>query len=253
MANEKKYLDTGGVARLWSHVKTKTDANATAAANAQKAADAAQGTANSAQKTANQVAADFMKKFTDCWVRTSPGIIEKGVSTKVTVSWGSTYNGEAYTPKSVKVTAGDGRTVSLVPNSQADVTLNDSMSFKQEVTFVDGLVKTASGGTPAVYPMYFGTSAKTALTSDDILAMGKQPLATSPNGDHTVQGKGGQYTWLCVPDTMTINQALETSGMTVSYSLEAPVTVAVTGKGNYKCYRSSEMQGSDATLKLRLS
>lgn len=253
MANEKKFLGPAGVERLWSHVKTKTDANATAAANAQKAADAAQGTANSAQKTANQVAADFMKKFTSVWMRTAPSVIEKGMATKVTVSWGSTYNDAAYTPKSTKVTDGGGATVSTAANSKTGQTLSNSKSYKLEVTFVDGLIKSTTAGVTAVYPMYFGTSTKTALTSDDILAMGKQSLATSPNGDHTVQGKGGQYTWLCVPDSMTINQTLETSGMTVSYSLEKPVTVAVTGKGNYKCYRSSEMQGSDATLKLRLS
>ena len=84
--------------------------------------------------------------------------------------------------------------------------------------------------------MYFGASAKNALESADILAMTKQPIKSSPAGNATVEVGANEYLWLCVPSTMSIN-SVKSGGFDVP--MAAPVTVAVDGKGDYKCYRSA--------------
>ena len=101
---------------------------------------------------------------------------------------------------------------------------------------IKGITKTASVTVNAYYPMYFGASAKTALESTDILAMTKQPIKSSPAGNATVEVGANEYLWLCVPSTMSIN-SVKSGGFDVP--MAAPVTVAVDGKGDYKCYRSA--------------
>ena len=101
---------------------------------------------------------------------------------------------------------------------------------------IKGITKTASVTVNAYYPMYFGASVKDALVSADVLALTKQPIKSSPAGNVTVEVGANEYLWLCVPSTMTIN-SVKSGGFDVP--MAAPVTVAVDGKGDYKCYRSA--------------
>lgn len=66
--------------------------------------------------------------------------------------------------------------------------------------------------------------------------MTKQPIKSSPAGNATVEVGANEYLWLCVPSTMSVN-SVKSGGFDVP--MAAPVTVAVDGKGDYKCYRSA--------------
>ena len=168
-------------------------------------------------------------------VSVSPSIIEKGVSTEVTVKNTVTFSGATYTPLSVNLKKGDS-SLSTTPNGSIDDTVNDTTTYTMDVTFITNVSKTVSGKVTAVYPMYFGGNAATTLDSSKILAMTKQALKTSPNGTYNVNVAQGNYMWLCIPSSMNINK-VTSSGFDVP--MESPSTVAVTGKENYKCYRSS--------------
>ena len=84
--------------------------------------------------------------------------------------------------------------------------------------------------------MYFGGSASSSLDSAGVTGLAKQGLKTSPNGSYTVSVGQGEYLWLCVPSGMKVNKVVS-AGFDVP--MEADATVAVSGKGNYSCYRSS--------------
>lgn len=168
-------------------------------------------------------------------VSVSPSIIEKGVSTGVTVKNTVTFSGATYTPISVNLKKEES-TLSTTPNSSVEDKVSDTTIYTMDVTFITNVTKTASGKVTAVYPMYFGSNASTRLSSDSITAMTKQSLKISPNGTYNVNVAQGNYMWLCIPSNMTINK-VTSSGFDVP--MEAPSTVAVTGKGGYKCYRSS--------------
>lgn len=168
-------------------------------------------------------------------VSVSPSIIEKGVPTKVAVKNTVTFSGATYTPLSVNLKKGDS-SLSTTPNGSIDDTVNDTTTYTMDVTFITNVSKTVSGKVTAVYPMYFGSNAATTLDSSKILAMTKQALKTSPNGTYNVNVAQGNYMWLCIPSSMNINK-VTSSGFDVP--MESPSTVAVTGKENYKCYRSS--------------
>lgn len=168
-------------------------------------------------------------------VSVSPSIIEKGVSTKVAVKNTVTFSGATYTPLSVNLKKGDS-SLSTTPNGSINDTVNDTTTYTMDVTFIANVSKTVSGKVTAVYPMYFGGNAATTLDSSKILAMTKQALKTSPNGTYNVNVAQGNYMWLCIPSSMNINK-VTSSGFDVP--MESPSTVAVTGKENYKCYRSS--------------
>lgn len=168
-------------------------------------------------------------------VSVSPNIIEKGVSTQVTIRNSVTFSGSTYTPISATLKKGDS-TLSTTPNSSVQDTVSDTTTYQMEVEFITNVKKTVSGTVTAVYPMYFGSNTATTLDSTAVLAMTKQSLKTSPAGTYNVSVVQGAYMWLCIPSNMNINK-VTSSGFDVP--MEAAATVAVDGKGNYKCYRSS--------------
>jgi len=202
MAEQKAYLDKEGTAYLWGKIKET-----------------------------------FKQKEVTATISVSPSLFEKGVSTSVKVSWASKLDGSQVTPDpdSTSVFQGDDYVISQTANSSTTVTISDTTKFTYTTT-VNGTTKSATATATAVYPMYFGSSANSTLTSDNVLAMTKQAIKSSPAGSYSVAVSASQYMWLCVPSTMTINK-VTSSGFDVP--LEAAATVSVTGKTTYKCYRSS--------------
>lgn len=168
-------------------------------------------------------------------VSVSPNVIEKGVSTQVTVRNSVTFSGASYSPLSVSLKKGD-KELSTTANSSVQDNVTDTTTYSMNVTFIANVTKKVSGTVTAVYPMYFGGDASTTMDSAKVLALTKQSLKTSPNGTYNVSVGQGEYMWLCVPSNMNINK-VASAGFDVP--MEAAATVAVTGKGNYKCYRSS--------------
>ena len=167
-----------------------------------------------------------------------PGnIIEKGVPKAVTLSWNYIFNGASTTPDTLQlksgqdVLVGDKGTKTYIDNIQ------DTKTY-QVVSIMKGVTKTAGITINAYYPIYYGGSSKTTLTSDDVLAFTKHgSIKSNPSGSYNFQVDAGEYAWICVPAGMVINK-VTSNGFGVP--IEPLATVAVTGKGNYNCYRSSE-------------
>lgn len=168
-------------------------------------------------------------------INRSPSIIEKGVSTPVTINWNYLFNGVTATPDSMTLTSGEDTLVSDASIKTYSENITDTKNYVA-TAINKGITKTVSTVVNAYYPMYFGSSINTSLTSPDILALNKQNIKASPAGSYSFSVGQGEYVWLCVPSTMTINR-VTSGGFDVPF--ESPATIAVEGKDNYKCYRSS--------------
>ena len=207
------------------------------------------------------VNADFAKLYAIVYanhatasITTSKTLIEKGVDTAVTVSWNFGVNGatgDDAKPSSVKVTksGADWVTDGVATKSKAD-TIKDSTPYKVVATFPHGATKEAQVTVSARYPIYIVCSAKTALTSADIVAADgdnhKKYVWNSPGTGAAVSVQNAadaQYIWVCVPAGMKITK-MQMGGQPMSY--EPAATVPVDGKGDYLCYRSSFSQDKGA-------
>lgn len=174
-------------------------------------------------------------QYTALSMSRTPALFEKGVETNVTLNWSTKFNNQEIEPDSLEVKKGS----EVLTSDKTLKTIGDSVTDTQAYSMtavIKGITKTASVTVNAYYPMYFGASAKNALESADILAMTKQPIKSSPAGNATVEVGANEYLWLCVPSTMSVN-SVKSGGFDVP--MAAPVTVAVDGKGDYKCYRSA--------------
>lgn len=166
--------------------------------------------------------------------------IEKGVNNSVTVTWNVTFNGTAITPATVSVKKGTTELSTSTTTKSLTDTLTDSATYTTTITY-RGVTKTASRSYNAYYPKYYGGNAATSLTSANITALTKQAISSTASGTYNVTCAENQYIWFCVPSTMTINK-ITMGGF--SFPILAAVTVAVTGKGNYKCYRSENLMSA---------
>lgn len=187
------------------------------------------------QKDVDDINQILFTQYTALSMSRTPASFEKGVKTEVTLNWSTKFNNQEIEPDSLEVKKGN----KVLTSDKTLKTIKDSVTDTQAYSMtavIKGITKTASVTVNAYYPMYFGASAKTALVSADILAMTKQPIKSSPAGNATVEVGANEYLWLCVPSTMSIN-SVKSGGFDVP--MAAPVTVAVDGKGGYKCYRSA--------------
>ena len=169
----------------------------------------------------------------------SPTIIEKGVDADITIRGNNLFNSKPLVPETLSVKRG-----TTVINSTPIASLNIKDTFNTEddrTTYTlsitsKGVTKTATANVNAYYPMYFGHSAKAALTGEDVLGLTKQAIKSSPNGTYNMTGIAeGEYVWLCVPSNFSITK-VTSSGFGVP--MAAAATVTVEGKGSYKCYRT---------------
>ena len=164
----------------------------------------------------------------------SPSIIYKGENNTVNISHSVTFNGN---PINYTVTIDD----AALSNPY---TLSDSHTFNAvyAIDSTDPKVNTVvkkSVTVNAYYPRYYGRSAVTAISADEILALEKQPAASSAMlSNKTIGDDESSYLWLCVPSGMTV-KTVTSSGFSVP--MEAPIVIAVPNKGNYNCYRSTSM------------
>jgi hypothetical protein len=174
-------------------------------------------------------------QYTALSMSRTPASFEKGVETNVTLNWSTKFNNQEIEPDSLEVKKGS----EVLTSDKTLKTIGDSVTDTQVYSMtavIKGITKTASVTVNAYYPMYFGASVNDVLASADVLAMTKQPIKSSPAGNVTIEVGANEYLWLCVPSTMSIN-SVKSGGFDVP--MAAPVTVAVDGKGDYKCYRSA--------------
>ena len=169
----------------------------------------------------------------------SPTIIEKGVDADITIRGNNLFNSKPLVPETLSVKRG---TTVINSTPIASLNIKDTLNTKDDRTTYTlsitskGVTKTATANVNAYYPMYFGHSAKAALTGEDVLGLTKQAIKSSPNGTYNMMGIAeGEYVWLCVPFNFSITK-VTSSGFGVP--MAAAVTVTVEGKGSYKCYRT---------------
>lgn len=169
----------------------------------------------------------------------SPTIIEKGVDADITIRGNNLFNSKPLVPETLSVKRG---TTVINSTPIASLNIKDTLNTEDGRTTYTlsitskGVTKTATANVNAYYPMYFGHSAKAALTGEDVLGLTKQAIKSSPNGTYNMTGIAeGEYVWLCVPSNFSITK-VTSSGFGVP--MAAAVTVTVEGKGSYKCYRT---------------
>lgn len=169
----------------------------------------------------------------------SPTIIEKGVDADITIRGNNLFNSKPLVPETLSVKRG---TTVINSTPIASLNIKDTLNTKDDRTTYTlsitskGVTKTATANVNAYYPMYFGHSAKAALTGEDVLGLTKQAIKSSPNGTYNMTGIAeGEYVWLCVPSNFSITK-VTSSGFGVP--MAAAATVTVKGKGSYKCYRT---------------
>lgn len=169
----------------------------------------------------------------------SPTIIEKGVDADITIRGNNLFNSKPLVPETLSVKRG---TTVINSTPIASLNIKDTLNTKDSRTTYTlsitskGVTKTATANVNAYYPMYFGHSAKAALTGEDVLGLTKQAIKSSPNGTYNMTGIAeGEYVWLCVPSSFSITK-VTSSGFGVP--MAAAATVTVEGKGSYKCYRT---------------
>lgn len=169
----------------------------------------------------------------------SPTIIEKGVDAGITIRGNNLFNSKPLVPETLSVKRG---TTVINSTPIASLNIKDTLNTEDDRTTYTlsitskGVTKTATANVNAYYPMYFGHSAKAALTGEDVLGLTKQAIRSSPNGTYNMTGIAeGEYVWLCVPSNFSITK-VTSSGFGVP--MAAAATVTVEGKGSYKCYRT---------------
>lgn len=169
----------------------------------------------------------------------SPTIIEKGVDADITIRGNNLFNSKPLVPETLSVKRG---TTVINSTPIASLNIKDTINTEDDRTTYTlsitskGVTKTATANVNAYYPMYFGHSAKAALTGEDVLGLTKQAIKSSPNGTYNMTGIAeGEYVWLCVPSNFSITK-VTSSGFGVP--MAAAATVTVEGKGSYKCYRT---------------
>lgn len=169
----------------------------------------------------------------------SPTIIEKGVDADITIRGNNLFNSKPLVPETLSVKRG---TTVINSTPIASLNIKDTLNTEDDRTTYTlsitskGVTKTATANVNAYYPMYFGHSAKAALTGEDVLGLTKQAIRSSPNGTYNMTGIAeGEYVWLCVPSNFSITK-VTSSGFGVP--MAAAATVTVEGKGSYKCYRT---------------
>ena len=193
-------------------------------------------------KALNEINNVLFTQYTALTFSRTPSVIERGVNTKVTLTWNPTFNGAYEKPSALTVKKGDTTltTDTSLKTIQDTEGITETTAYSIEAT-IRGIKKTASATVNAYYPQFAGASANESLASADVLALGNKVVAASVARTVTVQVEQGQYFWFAVPENFSIT-SIKMGGFDVS--LNDVATVAVDGRGNYKCYRSAKPQSA---------
>lgn len=173
----------------------------------------------------------------------SPSVVEKGIGAQsIKLSWRTTFNDQTITPDSLSVKKSTSGTP--LTTDKTLTTVMDSASADTTYTLeavIKGVTKTATAYARFYYPQFAGASASESLASADVLALGNKVVAASVARTVTMEVAQGEYFWFAVPENFSIT-SIKMGGFDVS--LNAVATVAVDGRGNYKCYRSAKPQSA---------
>ena len=213
-----KFLDSNGVTTLWNATKTHVSTSVGAEATARQSAD-------------DEIKALVVKLHAAINFSLSKTVVEKGVTTNITINDSAVFDGKALTYNLLVNGAAKAASYPVTNTTTFTGVFKINNADPKLVTDI-----TKSATVNAYYPKYVGGSTKTALTSADITGFTKQTISGSAAGTANITSAANEYIWFCVPSTMTINK-VTLGGFAVP--IEAPVNVTVTGKDTYKCYRST--------------
>lgn len=114
-----------------------------------------------------------------------------------------------------------------------------SVTAEKGTTTIKNSPKTISAN--LYLPVYYGFSK--ATTGNELTITSLTKGGSSLNGTKTLNNDDAtKYLWLCVPNTMSINN-VTSSGFDIPFL--APVE-ASTPLGTYKCYRTKDLPGTDS-------
>lgn len=170
-------------------------------------------------------------------ITSNVSIFETGVSTPIILTTKVLYNGKAVVPSKLSLKAGSTVLSEDVRLTSYNDTISSSTTYTLSAEVYPKVVKSSSLTINSYYPLYYGASSKSTLTSADVLGLVKQPIKSTPAGNVNISVQEGQYIWLCVPSTMKITK-VTSSGFDVP--MNSKITVNVDGKTSYDCYRSAE-------------
>lgn len=171
-------------------------------------------------------------------IKSDKTLVEKGVNTSITLTATSSFKGAGANSLDIKNSTSNTVLTSTGTTSSktATATIADTTTFQAVAKFDHGITKTSNVTVTAKYPIFTFGSKNSTATSAEILT-GTKSVKSSANGNYNISlSQNLMYFWICVPSEMTVNK-VTLSGFDVP--METATTVAVTGKGNYKCYRSS--------------
>lgn len=160
--------------------------------------------------------------------KVSPTIIEKGVSTPITLQWSFKFNDISMNPDTISITEGGTEIHNDITTKVISRNISNTTQYIAQSVF-KSVPKTQSITVNAYAPMYFGSSPLDVIS--DVTTLVKQTIKASPIGNYSINVNENEYVWWCVPSTMVIN-SIKSGGFDI------PVEQAIT-VGEYKCYRTS--------------
>lgn len=191
----------------------------------------------------NDLAESIYYYHASATISASPTLIEKGVSTQITITAKSSFKTESANTLDIKnVTSDQTLESSGTPASKtATINIDDSATFQAIAAFDYDVTKTADVTVTAKYPIYTFGSTNSTVDSSTITA-GTKYVKSNASGSYSINlSQNLMYFWICVPNDMLVNK-VTLSGFDVP--MEVYQTISVTGKGDYKCYRSSNTNDS---------
>ena len=174
-------------------------------------------------KALNEINNVLFTQYTALTFSRTPSVTERGVNTKVTLTWNPTFNGAYEKPSALTVKKG-GTTLTTdtsLKTIQDTAGITETTTYSIEAT-IRGIKKTASATVNAYYPQFAGASANESLASADVLALGNKVVAASVARTVTVQVEQGEYFWFAVPENFSIT-SIKMGGFDVSLNDVATV------------------------------
>ena len=169
----------------------------------------------------------------------SPTLIEKGVATTINLTATSAFKGVGANSLKIANNTDTNKQLAMTGNTTRMTTtdsITDTTTYRATAVFPHNVTTTKDVTVTAQYPIYYFGSTSATVNSAAITA-GTKKVASNAAGDYNITLAANlTYFWFCVPSNMNVSSAT-LSGFDLP--LEAAVTVAVDGKGSYKCYRSS--------------
>lgn len=174
----------------------------------------------------------------------NPNIIEKGIDIKVNISWSAGMNGYPDATLDFKVKKEGADWASGTKGGSKEDTIKDTTNYTMVAT-VEGVPINKSVSVNAYYPIYMFTSQADTVTAIPSNAI-KAPIKSSPtNITQSITTAQGDYVYITCPSTMAKSMQIQIGSTGLPANMTAlDGTIAVTGKGDYKVYRTGSPQAA---------